>query len=271
MFVSINFHLQNIDDISSLSHFLFVYFQEENQATREDATHEGLSQETGLEGNSTEDFGRVADASAVVAGKSAEHVENIVNNRGNNTKVPCSECEQNRKERDEWQEKYKELKKSYYKLAVRHSELDLMHKDLEKVATAKTNEYNIDENAISIATDSDIFTAAELRFLQCMPLEKKKDSTFVLQCVKFAYKEDTSVLNNKSLYGTKGRIEFTEDGGEVRQPAKQPLSPHKVDRMRGVFIDKISKCNLNAVEYGVRMKETYLNQLIASAIKNISK
>lgn len=209
----------------------------------------------------------MAGSCVVVAEKSAEHVVNC----GDNAKVPCPECEQNRKERDEWQEKYKELKKSYYKLAVRHSELDLKHKDLEKVATAKTNDNNIDADAISVAADSDIFSPNELKFLQCMPLEKKKDSTFVLQCVKFAYKEDTSVLNNKSLFGTKGRIEFTEDGGEVHQPAKQPLSPHKVDRMRGVFIDRISKCKLNAVEYGVRMKETYLNQLFASAIKNISK
>lgn len=236
-----------------------------NHGAREDEANVDLSPENGFL-NCNEDFGRVDGACGVVVEKSAEPVENIVE-KSDVAKVPCSECELNRKERNEYEEKYKALKKQYYKLAVHHSELDLKHKDLKDVATAKTNENIIGTNAISAA--SDIFTPNELKYLQCMSLEKDSDSTFVLHCMKFAYKQQTSVLKNKSRCGTKGRIEFTEDGKEIHHPAKEPLTPHKVDRIRGMFIDRISKCEINSVEYGVRMKPTYVNQHIASAIKNI--
>lgn len=222
-----------------------------------------MSQVNGLEANCTE-----GDGQENIAGGVDKTVDRIENVHSDGSKVPCPDCERNRKERIEMEEKYKELKKMYYKLAVHHSELDLKHKDLKAL---KTNENNIDLNVSLAAADSDIFTPNELKFLQCMPLEKQKDSTFVLQCLKFAYKQNTSVLYNKSLFGTKGRIEFTDDRKEVQHPAKEPLSPQKVERIRGVFIARISKCEINSVEYGLRIKETYLNQLFASAIKNITK
>lgn len=223
--------------------------------------------------DSTEDLGQV-DGASVVVEKQDDQDKNFlgndpINTVGDGTKIACSECEENRKERNEWEEKYKELKKMYVKLAVHHSELDLKHKDLEKTASGKIKENNTDANASP--ADGDIFTPNELKFLQCMPLDKKKDSTFVLQCLQFGYKNEWPVMVNKSLKGTKDWIEITEDGDEVHHPAKQPLSPHNVNRIKEVFIERLSKCQINTVEYGERVKETYINKLFASGIKNISK
>lgn len=217
----------------------------------------------------TENYGQVESAFAVVE-KGVEPFDNVSeeDTGGNGTKVACAECEQMRKERDEFEAKYKELKRMYVKLTMHHAELDLKHTDLEKIATGKRNENNDDTNA---APADDIFTPNELKYLRCMPFEKKKDSTFVLQCLQFSYKNETSVMVNKSLKGTREWTEIADDGNEVHHPAKQPLSPHKVSRIKEVFVERISKCQINHVEYGERVKETYINKLFATGIKNISK
>lgn len=222
----------------------------------------------------TVDLGQVDGASAVIENRDDRN-ENVLENNPINTvgdlsKIACSECEQSRKERKEWEEKYKELKKMYVALAVRHSELDLKHKHLKKTATGKINN-NTDDTASTADPVGDIFTPNELKFLQCMPLDKKKDSTFVLQCLEFCYKNEWPVLVNKTLKGTRDWIEIIENGDDVHHPAKEPLSPHKVNRIKEVFIERLTKCKISHVEYGERVKETYLNRLIGSGVKNISK
>lgn len=188
-----------------------------------------------------------------------------------NKKCEKSKCVQKSIECDEWEAKYKELKKLYIKATMHHSEVELKYSDLLKSATGKNHERSGDGTADTKPTSNDIFTPNELKFLECMSLEKKKDSTFIHQCLQFAYKGDQAVLVFKSLKGTSDWIEISEAGDEKHHPAKDPLSPHKVNRIKEVFIERVSKCDINSVHYGERVKDSYINKLFASGIKNISK
>lgn len=193
-----------------------------------------------------------------------------VKNRDDSSTHQCAECENKQKECMEWERKYKELKRMYVKLTVNYAELDLKHKDLAKLSAGKIDN-KAATSSVEGTVDGDVFSPGEIKFLECMPLDKKKDSTFILQCLQFAYKKDPKILASKSLYGTKESVEFTKDGKEVHHPAKQPITPIKASRIKELFVDRISKCDINSVEYGDRIKETNVNRLLASGIKNMSK
>lgn len=153
------------------------------------------------------------------------------------------------------------------KLAIHDSELGVKYTDLLKMATS-TNRPDTDE---VVASGGDIFTENQIRYFRSMPLDKKKDSSFILQCLEYAYKTDQSVLLQKTLNGKPEWIEITDGGEEILHPTKDPLTPKKVDRIRELFIERVSKCNIDPAVYGERMKTSYLNRLIASGIKNIAK
>lgn len=173
----------------------------------------------------------------------------------------CNECKN-------WAAKYKDLKMLYLKLTIRHAEVDLKFQDLTNTKT-NTNQL-VPDNAAS--SNDDVFTTREINYLQFMPLEKKADSTFVLRCLEYAYKDNMSVLNAKTLKGKSEVLQISEEGNvEHIVQCKDPLTPKKVERIRDLFIERISKCQLNPVAYGERIKDTYLNKLIASSIRNIVK
>lgn len=205
----------------------------------------------------------------------------------------CTGCIQKAAERDEWERKYKqefekrkELKKVYVNLNVQFSELYMKY---QSVLKAKGNNRDIvhgeaSDNAASdgvamvseatggaVKGDDDTFTEAQLKFLQFMPLDKKNDCTFILQCLKYAYKSDPTVLTSKTLKGTAERTEITADGREIHHEAKAPLTPEKVDRIKSLFMKRISKCEINSAEYVERMKDPYVNRLFAAGIVNLSK
>lgn len=186
------------------------------------------------------------------------------------SKVECSDCVQKSKELKEWEEKFKELKKIYVKLTVRHAELDLKYNDLLKSKSATSAASDVVANA-NAASEDGVFNLNELKFLQCMPLDKKKDSTFIHQCLQFAYKNDLGVLAHKSLKGTSDWIEINDRGEKIHHTAKSPISPHKVNRIKEVFVERISKCQISSVEYGDRVKDANINKLFAGGIKNIAK
>lgn len=104
-----------------------------------------------------------------------------------------------------------------------------------------------------------------------MELDKKSDCTFILNCLKYAYKSDRSVLKSKSLKGTAEKTDITPEGEEIHHDGKSPLTPQKVDVIKGLFVDRISKCQIDSVEYKERMKDPYVNRLLAAGIKNLSK
>lgn len=184
----------------------------------------------------------------------------------------CEGCVKKAAERDEWEYKYKqevesrkELKKVYMNLNIQFSELYMKHNDLLKTAS------NIKPKSFDDpAACNDVFSSNEIKFLQFMPLDKKNDCSFILNALKYAYKSDTSVLVSKTL---KGKSEWTEikDGYEIHHDAKTPLTPEKVERIKGLFIDRISNCEIHSADYGERIKDSYMNKLFAAGIKNISK
>lgn len=175
------------------------------------------------------------------------------------------------------QAKYNELKKSYIALSVRHTDHLMKYDELLKKVTISPPQLNADQlvdavpNTVSgsASMPDDIFTANEVRYLESLPMDKKKDSTFVLQCVRYAYKNAES-LTNKTLRGTAERVTFEEDGSVIVQPGKDSLTPEKVKRIEQLFIERVSKSKCMAVEYGERVKQSNINKHIASAIKNLA-
>lgn len=187
------------------------------------------------------------------------------------------------------------MEKSYLKLSVCYTQLMMKHKDLVEVSTgtvrSNTETEPLDEvkrkDSTQVSTDTarlntesevsktlsladDIFSNNEIKCLQCVPLGKNKDSTFILNCVEYAYKDSAASLTNKTLKGTRPRYEVREGEAVIVKPGKEPLTPEKVTRIRELFVDRVNKSKCLAGEYGERIKMTNFNQLIANAVKNLS-
>lgn len=178
----------------------------------------------------------------------------------------CTECAQKDIAINEWERKYSELKKVHAKQSIHFSELYSKHNDLLKTVM------NINKPAAEEAASStDIFTPNEVKFLQCMDLEKTKDCTFVHHCLKFAYKSDLTVMASKTLWGTASWTGTSKNGEQVHHEAKDPLTPEKVRRIKALFADRISKCRIDSAEYSERMKDPYVNKLIGAGVKNLSQ
>lgn len=201
----------------------------------------------------------------------------------------CGEC-------DKWQKKYESVKKSHIKLSVRYTELMMKYDEMVEVAkgTVRPNVNSVNETdepqissianriasqtfstsdgaAQSLCQPDDIFIENEIKCLKCLPLDKNKDSTFILNCLQYAYKNDAASVAMKSLKGTRGRYEVSDSGDLVEVKAgKDPLTPEKVHRIKQLFMDRVTKSKCMTVEFGERVKEIYFNRLVASAVKNIS-
>lgn len=195
----------------------------------------------------------------------------------------CGEC-------TKWRTKYKEIEKSYLKLSVCYAELMLKHKDLVQLTTGavrpsseteqREDGFELSVGAVHSNTETEvsptvpvvdnIFTAAEIKCLQCIALDRKKDSTFILNCVQYAYKDNTSSLTNKTLKGTRSRYEIIDGEAVTVKQGKDPVTPEKVARIQQLFVDRVTKSKCMAGEFGERVKQTNFNQLMANAIKNLS-
>lgn len=173
----------------------------------------------------------------------------------------CSQCSEKDK-------KYNDLMKLYLKSLHRYSELDFKHKDLLQAKTHLGKPESPD--TVTTSSSHDIFTPNEVKYLEAMPLDKSADSTFVLKCLEFAYKNDTSVLRNKTLMGTQESVVFV-DGEAMTQAKKDPLTPIKVQRIKGLFMERLSKCQIDSTVFGQRIKDSNVNKLFATGILNISK
>lgn len=179
----------------------------------------------------------------------------------------CDGCKQKAIEIQTLEGKYKALKKSYVKLSVHFSDLYMKYSDLLK-ATTNTEDSDIADEVVST---EDVFTLDEVTHLQSIPLDKTKDSTFILQCLQYAYKSNTSILQYKSLKGVPESTIINDDGTQEHHPAKEPLTPKKVRRIQELFTERLTKCKTSSVGYGERTKQTNINKLIASGIKNVAK
>lgn len=175
--------------------------------------------------------------------------------------VKCFQCAA-------WKVKYDDLNKFCLKLAIRNANMDLKYDDLLRTKTCASRSVPGDAEL----SKDDFFTPKELRYLDVMSLEKKSDSTFVRHCLEFIYKENIHILKKKSLHGTAEKQLFSDDGLVDRVvEGKDPLTPSKVDKIRSMFVERISRSGVGAVEYAERIKDSYLNRLIAASLQNISK
>lgn len=185
----------------------------------------------------------------------------------------CTGCVEKLAEIEEWKKKYdlevqqhKEYKRLYLNSTVQFSELHSKYNDLVKTTAALPKI----PDGVATASSEDIFTANEVKYLQCMPLEKKTDCTFILSALKFVYKTDLTVLATKTLKGTSERIEVTSSGEHIRHPAKDPMTPSKVSRIKSLFIERIAKCEISSPDFADRMKDAYVNKLFAAGIRNLA-
>lgn len=191
---------------------------------------------------------------------------NIV--EGTSTECKRADCAQKAIDCQEWERKYKELKKTYLSLTISYSEEHIKYKSLLKAATAATSL----DNGNEVLADDGIFTVNEVKALQRIPIDKPKDSTFIMECLQYVYKNNPGELCHRTLKGTSEKVEFNEKGEEIkRQPAKNPLTPEKAARIKQLFIDRISNGGVSAAEHAERINEAYMNRLFASGIKNIAK
>lgn len=183
----------------------------------------------------------------------------------------CSGCVEKLIEIDDWKSKYdrevahhKEYKRLYLNSTVQFSELHSKYNDLLKTTAA------LPKILDDATTSQDMFTSNEVKYLQCMPLDKKTDCTFILSALKFVYKADLTTLTSKTLKGTSERIEILSNGDRIHHPAKDPMTPLKVSRIKSLFIERIAKCEISSPDYAERMKDAYVNKLFAAGIRNLS-
>lgn len=132
----------------------------------------------------------------------------------------------------ELEAKFKEMQKRYLKVTAYCTEVNIKYEHLLKAGT-RTGQPEDDEQSFI----DDFFSPNEIKMLHGISLEKKNDSTFILQCLKFAYKKDLSVLGTRSLNGTSSSIAVSEEGGLIEVPGKVALTPEKVSRIRQLFME----------------------------------
>lgn len=179
--------------------------------------------------------------------------------------VPTTQCTGCK----DWEAKYKYLKKDYMKMGTSYAELRIKHEDLLETKTYTcANPSDVND---PVSCSDEIFTSSEIAVLQSMALDKKTDSTFVLKCLHFAYKNDLSALLNKTLKGKPESMIISDDGDVAYMPAKDSLSPKKIKLIRELFMERINKCKLKPTENSERIKDSYMNKLIASGITNVGK
>lgn len=190
------------------------------------------------------------------------------------TSTECAGCMQKTaeliqkaNESKEWERKYKELKKVYLKLTVNFTEEHSKFSDLLKVVTNTTHK-EIDGPT---TPRDDIFTQNEIRVLQGMSRDKDKDATFIRESLQYVYKGDLNIFKSRTLKGTREWTEITKDGQEKHHPAKEAFTPEKVDRIKELFIERISTLTIDSATYAERMQAAYINRLFAAGIKNIAK
>ncbi|XP_037045464.1 uncharacterized protein LOC119080943 isoform X1 [Bradysia coprophila] len=141
--------------------------------------------------------------------------------------------------------------------------------DLAPVSTGQNSSSIFKISSVS-AVGNDIFTDDEITNLKKIALTKNRDSTFILSCVQYAYKENLASLTSKTLKGTRGKYEVKEGKVITIKPPKDPLTPEKVARIQQLFIDRIARCKCVATESGERVNQLRFNELIANAVRTVT-
>lgn len=102
------------------------------------------------------------------------------------------------------------------------------------------------------------FTQNDLAKLRSMGTTKTDDSSFILNSIRFLYKNDTDKISSLSLTG---RSRGTA--------AKQKMSPQKYDTIKDLFTERLSSLELNSIDFAERSKE--LNKHMKNAFINVKR
>lgn len=121
----------------------------------------------------------------------------------------------------------------------------------ESIPRAKTEE-NLNHSKFGT-----IFTATELQRLRTFNVTKIHDSTFILNVVKFLYKDNLEKLSKVSLTGLS------------TNEKKERISPAHYDIIKQLFRIRLESLSLDTKEFILREKA--LHKHIKSAIFNLSK
>lgn len=175
--------------------------------------------------------------------------------------------------------KYKKLKILYNKSLGINFQKDLKIQRLEQeLNLLKNGEINPTESSEDLQradgtfdSFSEYFTTGELRDLRKMQNESRHDATFVRTALLYLYKDNPSLLQYKSVRGSKTKLMKKKDGTVVKTEPKEPLSPKKLDILKSIYRERIFGATSDEVELTVRNNSTHFNQLIATSLSNIRR
>lgn len=96
----------------------------------------------------------------------------------------------------------------------------------------------------TFSTFENVLTNNELAVLRSIGSSKKDDSSFVLNSIRFLYKNDIDKMSCLSLTGRSRGPE-----------AKQKMSPNKYDTVNKMFLERLTSFELNSTEFTDRSKQ----------------
>lgn len=110
---------------------------------------------------------------------------------------------------------------------------------------------------IMFSAFGDVFLPDELLKLRTIGTDKKDDSSFILNVMRFLYRNDSEKLSSLSLTG------------RSRGGTKKKLSSLKYNLVKNLFWERLSSLNLYSDEFSDRAKR--MNKHIKSAILNTAR
>lgn len=111
------------------------------------------------------------------------------------------------------------------------------------------------------------FLPDELAVLRSIDHDRRKDTTFVRNCLNYMYKDKLYVFKKKSALGAPKRNVNSSNGTVVEVPATEAITPEKYVILKEIFSDRISAMTISEDERDERKRK--LNNLIGKAITNI--
>lgn len=150
--------------------------------------------------------------------------------------------------------------------------LEQENKLLKENSDAGTNIVANEMRDIKFANFSMDFKSCVLKTLRSMQNDSGTDRKFIRVALESFYPGELLLqLKQKSLFGCKPKKIVTKTGIIKETTEKIPLTPKKVKVLRNLFSERIAAAELNDFEMSLRMRTTYFNQLIATALSNLQR
>lgn len=130
-----------------------------------------------------------------------------------------------------------------------------LKEDLEIKQLAKKEEEHKVHNPLIFNNFENIFEASELTTLRSIPFSSSRDSSFILQVLRFLYKDDLSILNSRTA--------------STKVANKDPISPEKKTILVGLYNERLSSLKLTDLDLDSRNAK--LNEFVMTGINNIRK